>query len=246
MRTLCISVTSPQMNVADELYTMYSRQRHSGYYYNRRRSGDSVALHLVLYLVSQIWQLEYKPPVTIALVALNVFMFFSKYAPGVRYACLKPSAIVRRREFQRIGLSAVTHADEYHLYYNMGSLLVKGSQLEPVYGSIQFLLLCMELTVTSSLLYVLAAYHLQSAGAWNSCAVGFSAVLFGLKVILTHDSPGYSDVAGYRVPTRLAAWAELVVIQMVTPHASFLGHACGIMAGLLHVYALKHIFYHLR
>lgn len=226
----------------EQTNTMY-RQRRPGYY--RRHSGDSLALQLVLYLVSQIWQLDRKPPVTIALVALNVFMYFSKDAPGVRHACLKPSSIVKRKEFQRIGLSAVTHADEYHLYYNMASLLVKGSQLEPIYGSLQFLLLCIELIVTSSLLYVLAAYYFV-LGAWNSCAVGFSAVLFGLKVILTHDSPGYSDVAGYRVPTRLAAWAELVVIQMVTPHASFLGHACGIVAGLIHVYMLKHVLYRLR
>ena len=225
---------------------MYRQRRYYGrgrqpFGYDGQRS-EYLATQLLVYLVSQIWQLEHKPPVTIALVALNVFMFFSKGVPGVRRACLKPSAIVRRREYHRIGLSAVTHADEYHLYYNMASLLVKGSQLEPMYGSVQFLMLCVELTLTSSMLYVLAAYSLH-LGVWNSCAVGFSAVLFGLKVVLTHDSPGYSDVAGYRVPTRLAAWAELIVIQMVTPHASFLGHACGIVAGLIHLYVFKHILY---
>lgn len=193
-----------------------------------------------------MWRLEHKPPVTIALVALNVFMFFSKDAPGIRSACLNPSAILgRRKEFRRIGLSAITHADEYHLYYNMASLIVKGSQLEPIYGSLQFLAVCIELTVTSSLLYVLAGYYLN-IGAWNSCAVGFSAVLFGLKVIINWNSPGYSDIAGHRVPTKLAAWAELVMIQLVTPNASFLGHACGIIAGFIHMFLFKRIFYSVR
>lgn len=232
------------------LSIMYRRQRPSGYYGRGRQpfgygrhGGDYVAQQLLMYLLTQIWRLEHKPPMTIAIVALNVFMFFYKDAPGVRYACLKPSAILgrRKKEFSRIGLSAITHADEYHLYYNMVSLIIKGSQLEPVYGSAQFLLLCVELTVTSGWLYVLTAY-LCRMSAWNDCAVGFSAVLFGLKVILTHDSPGYSVIAGYRVPTKFAAWAELVVIQMVTPNASFLGHACGIVAGLIHVYFSRYIF----
>lgn len=34
-------------------------------------------------------------------------------------------------------------------------------------------------------------------------------------------------------------WAELAYIQLLTPHASFLGHLGGILAGLVHVYALE-------
>lgn len=31
------------------------------------------------------------------------------------------------------------------------------------------------------------------------------------------------------------AWVELVVISLITPNASFLGHLVGILAGLLHL-----------
>jgi rhomboid domain-containing protein 1 len=80
----------------------------------------------------------------------------------------------------------------------------------------------------------------------NTCAVGFSGVLFGLKVILTHNSPGWGSVAGFSVPVKYLAWAELVFIQFITPNASFLGHACGILAGLLHLYVFKALLYKIR
>jgi rhomboid domain-containing protein 1 len=57
--------------------------------------------------------------------------------------------------------------------------------------------------------------------------VGFSAVLFALKYVLNATSPGSSVVGGIAVPTRWAAWVELVLISLVTPNASFLGHLCG-------------------
>lgn len=42
---------------------------------------------------------------------------------------------------------------------------------------------------------------------------------------------------GFRVHTRYAAWLELVLISVVVPNASFLGHLCGILAGILYVEA---------
>lgn len=72
---------------------------------------------------------------------------------------------------------------------------------------------------------------------YSHCAVGFSAVLFALKVVLNWNSPAYTSVYGVLVPARHAAWAELVLVQMFVPGTSFLGHLCGILAGLLYVHA---------
>lgn len=60
--------------------------------------------------------------------------------------------------------------------------------------------------------------------------VGFSAVLFGLKVILTHGAYGDSRIMflPVTIPTRYVVWAELLIIHFLVPHASFLGHLCGI------------------
>ena len=43
------------------------------------------------------------------------------------------------------------------------------------------------------------------------------------------------QVLGFRVHTRYAAWLELALISFLVPNASFLGHLCGILAGILYV-----------
>jgi hypothetical protein len=40
---------------------------------------------------------------------------------------------------------------------------------------------------------------------------------------------------GLAPPPQYVAWVELVIISLVTPNASFLGHLAGILAGLLHI-----------
>lgn len=39
---------------------------------------------------------------------------------------------------------------------------------------------------------------------------------------------------GFRVHTRYATWLELVLIAIMVPNSSFLGHLCGILAGILY------------
>ncbi|CAI7994484.1 Rhomboid-related protein 4 [Geodia barretti] len=72
----------------------------------------------------------------------------------------------------------------------------------------------------------------------NSCAVGFSGVLFALKVVTTHIQPaGMTRVMGFiPVPMRIACWVELVLISVLFPHVSFIGHLAGILIGFAFVY----------
>ena len=64
-----------------------------------------------------------------------------------------------------------------------------------------------------------------------------SGVIFALKVLTTHYTPaGTQYVMGmFPVPSRYACWAELVLIQLLIPRASFTGHLAGILVGLAFV-----------
>ncbi|XP_069689543.1 rhomboid-related protein 4-like isoform X3 [Periplaneta americana] len=62
-----------------------------------------------------------------------------------------------------------------------------------------------------------------------------TGVIFALKVLTSSESPrGRELVGGLWIPTRYAAWAELILIHLLVPNASFMGHFAGILAGLIY------------
>ncbi|KAG7668501.1 hypothetical protein Ndes2437B_g06912 [Nannochloris sp. 'desiccata'] len=228
-----------------------------GGYYGRRRDAyhDQQVIRLILALVQQILMMEQKPPVTLALGAINVLAYLKPSSlsdvlpriPSTRSGCLQPAKILFGGQWSRLLWSPFLHQDDLHLYYNMASLLWKGSIIEPFMGSLGFAALILELLLLTGLIYVGIAAGAVSTGLWfgkrafNSCAVGFSGVLFGLKVVLNAHSPGWSSIAGFNLPTKYAAWAELVLISIITPESSFLGHLSGIFAGLVHIYIISRV-----
>ena len=76
----------------------------------------------------------------------------------------------------------------------------------------------------------------------NQCAVGFSGVLFALKVLVNHhfsDPDETSHTFGFDIPKKAAVWTELLIIQLIVPKASFLGHLAGILAGFVYLHGTK-------
>lgn len=223
------------------------------------RQSNVYAMILLLQLVDRILRLNPKPPVTVTIIALNLFIFYfrnlSPHLPrtvvtalspalslfSVRAGCLNPSAVING-QFSRLILSSFIHLSDVHVLYNSMSFLYKGVSLESVFGSFHFLVLIIYLSVTAHVLYVLiavAASHLGSWGLMQKCVAGFSGVIFGLKVIL-NANPRYSQAAthifGLPFPGGAAPWIELFMVSALMPNSSFLGHLCGIFAGLLYVY----------
>jgi rhomboid domain-containing protein 1 len=129
--------------------------------------------------------------------------------------CLKPAAIVAgNRIFHRLFLSGFLHADDMHLYYNMVSLLWKGVKLEGTMGSLRFGIMMAFLLFASHILVVASSFFVADTIGFptliHQCAVGFSAVLFGMKAVLNSSSPAFEYVGGVLLPTKYAAWGELV------------------------------------
>jgi rhomboid domain-containing protein 1 len=109
-------------------------------------------------------------------------------------------------------------------------------------GSIAFSQLVVFSLLASHCLLVGLSYLLYMytdiTSSYHSCAVGFSAVLFSLKYVLNQSEPSRSNVMGIQVASRYAAWFELVLVSLIHPNVSFVGHLSGILAGILYVHGM--------
>ncbi|KAF3439452.1 hypothetical protein FNV43_RR17730 [Rhamnella rubrinervis] len=208
------------------------------------RSGRMLP-SLALHALSEYYRLERKPPVTAGLVAANTLIylrpaFFDPVIPSIDEVWFNPYLILKHRDLKRFFLSPFYHVGESHLVYNMMSLLWKGIQLENSMGSVEFAsmisaLLAMSQGITLLLSKSLLLFFDYDRAFYSEYAVGFSGVLFAMKVVLNSQSDSYTQVHGLIVPARHAAWAELILVQLLVPGVSFLGHLGGILAGILYL-----------
>lgn len=207
-----------------------SRSRHT-HYAPSNRSYFGIFL-----LLAELSRSSHLPPVTLVVIILNVLIYFDIFplfglTSDLQSVCVSTHAVLDQHDYMRILLAPLFHGDDMHLYYNMASFLYKGQRLENFFGSRYFALLLTILTISSSFLLVilgqLAASLLDNPEYLFTCAVGFSAVIFALKVITTHYTPHYTSdtFLGSFIPisAKYMVWAELVIIQLITPNVSFLG-----------------------
>ncbi|PIA60075.1 hypothetical protein AQUCO_00400747v1 [Aquilegia coerulea] len=214
---------------------------------NRRdgwRVSRGMLPFLAIHAANEYYRSDRKPPVTAALLAANTLIYLrpgvlDSILPTVNEVSFNPYLILKYGDFKRFFLSAFYHMDESHLVYNMMSLLWKGIQLETQVGSVEYASMVATLLGMSQGITLVLAKSLLFFGHdtdyYYTHAVGFSGVLFAMKVVLNSQEDNYTSVHGLVVPARYAAWAELILIQMFTPGVSFLGHLGGILAGLLYL-----------
>lgn len=203
--------------------------------------GSQVGVLLLLYQLFVQIGLPNLPPVTLVAIALQVGLFTGLINFGwtLGSVCLSADSILNHQDFARLWMAPLTHGSDIHLYYNMVSLAWKGIILERRFGSAGFILLLIFFTFSTSFVYVflaqVASEFLQDRTYIRQCAVGFSGVLFALKVLVNHhDTSNSQESFGFfTVPKKLAVWAELLLIQVMVPQASFLGHLSGILCGLI-------------
>ncbi|XVE60913.1 hypothetical protein DITRI_Ditri05aG0164900 [Diplodiscus trichospermus] len=211
----------------------------------RRRVSRGMLPLLALHAVNEYYRLPWKPPVTAGLLAANTLIylrpsFLDSLLPSIDEVWFNPHLILKDKNMKRFFLSAFYHIGESHLVYNMMSLLWKGIQLETSMGSAEFAsmvvaLLGMSQGITLLLAKSLLLFFDYERAYYSEYAVGFSGVLFAMKVVLNSQSENYTNIHGLIVPARHAAWAELILIQMFVPGVSLLGHLGGILAGILYL-----------
>lgn len=183
-------------------------------------------------------------PVTLGVLALNIAAYLQPGViawPSLQQACISVQGVWFQKQWKRVLFSPFLHSSESHLCYNMASFIWKAISLEKHFGTPYFLYMISVFSMGTGALYLGINYMLAEIfDQWSyvqSCAVGFSGVIFALKVVTTHMQPGgVSMVMGILpVPTRLACWIELILISALFPNVSFVGHLAGILVGLAFV-----------
>ena len=84
-----------------------------------------------------------------------------------------------------------------------------------------------------------ALYAITNSRSWLfSSAVGFSGVLFHFAVLESyHTRIPVRSVFGFcNVPSKIYPWVLLVLLQVMLPNISFIGHLSGILVGILQVF----------
>nr|XP_056705998.1 rhomboid-related protein 4 [Euleptes europaea] len=203
-----------------------------------RRNKSNVGL---LLLLSQIYQVGFTriPPVTLVTLAVNIFLFLQPLK-RLELTCISVEKCLYMKDWHRLYLSPFHHADDWHLYFNMVSLLWKGIKLEKRLGSTLFGYIIALFSVLVGVIYmvleIVFAELLDDPMYKLSCAVGFSGVLFALKVLNNFYHPGgTSNIMGMHVSNKYACWLELLAIHLFNPGSSFAGHLAGILVGLMYI-----------
>jgi len=223
---------------------------------DRRRREVHTDRFTLLLLLGQLWQhvehLTYKPVVTLGLMAFQILAHMEPAAiPFLNHSlssiCLDPAAVSYSlaiadygHALLRLWGSAFVHVSDYHLYYNMASLLYKGGSLETSLGSGPFGCLCIMMLVLAHGLLLFTWGLATSLGLGSTfghhCFTGFSAVLFAFKYIVYGNQDGQVHVYFFSVAAKYATWVELIIMYAIAPTNSIVCHVCGIAAGAVVVH----------
>lgn len=129
------------------------------------------------------------------------------------------------KSFAQQLIHSLLHGNITHLLVNLWSFYAL-SHLEQKYGSVNYLILIILLWAMSSGLYWLINRFLLGSSA---CSIGFSAVILGLL--------GWSrmlQTSGRFDLNEIKRWLVILVSPIIqNPRISLLGHASGLISGLL-------------
>ncbi|XP_043289344.1 rhomboid-related protein 4-like [Venturia canescens] len=208
----------------------------------RRQQIQQYGLYL-LAMQTMDYGINKIPPATLLAIIGQALLFTGiiQVPWNAEDVCISAIKVLKYKDWRSFIVSNFEHGSDMHLYYNMISFILKGSTLEPLYGTANYALLLGIFSVGCSAMYVGLSWSLtQITGDWSyftTCAIGFSAVLFALKVLtICEQKDEFHNIRNIRVASKYAVWVELLLIHMLVPNASFVGHLGGILIGCLYSY----------
>ncbi|OHS97681.1 Clan S-, family S54, Rhomboid-like serine peptidase [Tritrichomonas foetus] len=175
----------------------------------------------------------------IFMVVIYLIQFLLLDSKIESYLTFCPAMIIEKFQFWRLISGMFLHGGILHLAMNMLSFTSLGMTFESQVGTLSYFFHILIFGIIEGLIHILIAVIMNVGGdpsAWHSHAVGFSGVLFALIVVDISLSGGEDrSVLGlFLVPSWVYPWVMLLLMSLLVPNASFLGHLSGMVAGYLY------------
>lgn len=177
--------------------------------------------------------------VTVICIIVYIASNLTNFGKAVSTFAIQPYAVVLDLELYRIITCAYMHLSMMHIGMNMFSLFSMGTSLEVIFGSLRFFFLILAYTIVIGIVYIglaVVEMFVWSPSGFYGSAAGFSGVLFAMAVDESALSvaPTRSVFGFFSVPTKLYPWVLMLVLSVVIPGVSLLGHLAGIIVGGMH------------
>jgi len=177
--------------------------------------------------------------VTVVCILAYIASNLTNFGKAVSTFAIQPYAVVLDLELYRIITCAYMHLSMMHIGMNMFSLFSIGTSLEAIFGSLRFFFLILVYTIIIGIVYIGLAViemFIWSPSGFYGSAAGFSGVLFAMAVDESALSvaPTRSVFGLFNVPTKLYPWVLMLVLSIIIPGVSLLGHLAGILVGGMH------------
>ncbi len=169
----------------------------------------------------------FKPKKIIAtkvLIAINIIMFiFTIFIPEVQNALILNPYLIKFEPW-RLLTAGFLHGDILHLFVNMYSLNIIGTQVETFLGKRNYLAVYFGSLITSSLL---------SSVITKSLSLGASGAIFGLLGCLAYFGYHYRLYLGGALKNQIIPVILInLFIGIITPFIDNAGHIGGLIGGL--------------
>ncbi|KAF1742082.1 hypothetical protein MXB_1088 [Myxobolus squamalis] len=207
--------------------------------YQRQRRGNTGAILLLI----EIFNIgtQFIPPVTLFVTFVNLLMYMDIFnnLPGIDASCCSYHDIIQSKSYYRLFLCSITHADDWHLYYNMVSFIYKGTSLERRINGKRMSVMLILFCIISNILTIFTYHYLYLLLGIESykyvCCVGNTYFCDRKVVISSMSDTGRLSLYGISLNGLLVILGELFFIWLVASGSSFIGHLSGIIVGILYV-----------
>ncbi len=188
--------------------------------------------------------------ITLSIIAINFILFLISLTliyidkRFIDYLALRPSNILQGKYLWTILLSMFVHANGFHIFANMISLLFLGSFLERIIGKKRFIFVYFISGITASIVFIL--FSLIIKNELNAYAVGASGAIFGLigtVIILTPKLKVFIFPIPVAIPIWIAGLIGLFGLWLISLIAGLpignTAHLGGFLAGIIYGLYLK-------